>query len=120
MKRFYSKPQFNVTEFVPTEAISVCTDEISKSYANQTINCIINGSETIFYDDCTNSAKNGQLVTYDGTTYYVWYNGTVSGKPTTEQQTKLDAILTLAGVNGEPGWHAGPATSTIITTHNHS
>lgn len=120
MKRVYEKPQLSITEFVPDMAISVCYDEVSTEYKDQTIECIINGSETIFDSDCQKSVSNGQLVTYDGTTYYVWYNGTVSGRPTTEQQTKLDAILTLAGVKGQSGWHAGPATSTIITTHNHS
>lgn len=115
----YVKPDVFVTEFALNEAVAVCTDITETKYNNQTIYCVINGSETIFYNGCTNSATKGDLVTYKGTLYYLWYNGEVSGEPTNEQKQLIQGIQGAAGVSG-PGWHAGPATAEIITTHNMS
>lgn len=115
----YVKPDVFVTEFALNEAVAVCTDITETKYNNQTIYCVINGSETIFYNGCTNSATDGKLVTYNGTLYYLWYNGSVGGKPSTDGEALIKAIQKEAGVSGS-GWHAGPATAEIITTHNMS
>lgn len=121
MKKEYRKPNIIITKFQLNHTIASCAYTSETTYKEQTINCVINGAETIFYDNgCKNTASNGKLVTYDDTLYYVWYNGKVATKPDADQQTLIDAILSLAGVKGQPGWHAGPATAEIISIHNMS
>ena len=115
----YVKPDVFVTEFAVNEAVAACTDTTEKEFEEQKIICVINGEEVIFYNGCTNSATKGDLATYRGTLYYLWYNGEVSGEPTNEQKQLIQGIQGAAGVSG-PGWHAGPATAEIITTHNMS
>ena len=115
----YVKPDVFVTEFAVNEAVAACTDTTEKEFEEQKIICVINGEEVIFYNGCTNSATKGDLVTYKGTLYYLWYNGSVGGKPSTDGEALIKAIQKEAGVSGS-GWHAGPATAEIITTHNMS
>ena len=115
----YVKPDVFVTEFALNEAVAACTDTTEKEFEEQKIICVINGEEVIFYNGCTNSATDGKLVTYNGTLYYLWYNGSVGGKPSTDGEALIKAIQKEAGVSGS-GWHAGPATAEIITTHNMS
>lgn len=117
----YVKPELDVTVFTLNQAITACETTTSEKWDNQTVYCVVNGSETVFYDGCENSASNGRLVTidgnssYEGGVYYVWYTGTSQGRPDEAQQE----ILAQCGISG-PGWHAGPASSTIISIHNMS
>ncbi len=118
----YVKPELNVTVFELNQAIAACETTTESKWNNQTVYCVVNGSETIFYDGCANDANNGRLVTiagnaqYPGGIYYVWKTGSASGNPPTPSQQE---ILNQCGISG-PGWHAGPATPEIITVHNMS
>ncbi len=115
MKKVYSKPDFDVVEFAVSEAIATCETETSTVYPEQTIQCIVAETDTVFYSGCSSSASQGKLVNYNNTLYYVWYNGHVSKQPTSDQQ----ALLSALGITS-PGWHAGPATSEVISIVNAS
>lgn len=124
----YVRPDVFVTEFQANEAVALCETTTQTNWPSQTITCVVDGDTQIFYDGCTESASNGILVYMDDPTYvtegwyYVWYNGNVGTQPSATEQKMIDEVLSAPSVNkkGTPGWHAGLASNTIISIHNHS
>lgn len=122
----YMKPDMLVTEFTPNEAISLCETTTSNEWNNQTIDCVINGNETIFYDGCDTKAADGMLKWVDANSeydvtagYYYCWSASTTGKPDDDEQAKIDYLMGLFGKSG-PGWHVGPATPDVIKVHNMS
>ena len=128
----YSKPDFYVTEFAADRAFAstTCTKDFSSSittYPAQTVTCIIDGSETIFTSGtagCTTviSENYSYFTTYDGTNYFVWYDGNVnsSGKDSVEGWDALiKAILGTLGID-DPGWHAATYSFTVTDYYTNS
>ena len=134
MKKEYVKPVMMAEEFYPSEAVTACDPTQVKEYEEQTIECIINGTEKIFYTNCANNAQSGKIVnienpleggtcdnnshqphSYQTGEYYIWYNrsGGSGNPPCNIQDTAIKAIQNLAEIKNEPGWHAGPVTSEI-------
>lgn len=128
----YSKPDFYVTEFAADRAFAStsCTKDFSSSittYPAQTVTCIIDGSETIFTSGtagCTTviSENYSYFTTYDGTNYFVWYDGNVnsSGKDSVEGwDTLIKAILGTLGID-DSGWHAATYSFTVTDYYTNS
>lgn len=112
----YVKPDVFVTEFQLNSAVTACTPT-SFDPEPQNITCSIKAGEAhgVFYNSCdTNASTNGRLVEYDGRTYFIWYDGTHTGKPSDEGQK----LITALGV--QAGEHAGIANAEIISIVNHS
>lgn len=124
----YTKPEFLVTEFTPNEAISLCQDTTDIEWNNQTVQCVVNGTEAIFYSGCQNQVSDGSIkyleaysgdgFTIDEGYYYCW-SASTTAKPDATQQKKIDYLMGQFGVS-DGGWHVGPATAEIITVHNMS
>lgn len=123
----YMKPDMLVTEFTPNEAVAACDYVYTEEFPAQTVVCIVEGEETIFAsgnNNCDAKITGGDLIWYDSPYesqgyasgyYYVWYTGTASAQPSdTEQKILGDLGITSMG------YHAGLATSEIISSHNHS
>ena len=142
--RSYVKPVMQVERFVAKNAVaSGCYEATNTTFPAQTVNCIINGNESIF-----NKSQSGSTCQYDATTsgtlayyeggtytynrktytldagyYFVWKNGSVSGQPSGEATAKLSAIESALGVTsaiGKSGWHAGTVTYEQYTAMNHT
>lgn len=117
----YKKPEMTEVEFKANESIAACEVTESSDYKQQTVNCYIDGSETVFTSgNCTKDTSSGYLVDYDDQTYFVWYNGSSNAKPSAQQTKLLDTLVKKTGNRSGAGWHAGIATKTLISTLNNS
>ena len=120
----------NVTRFTADRAFASvgCTRTSlgsSNVYSAQTVNCVINGEESIFTSSTSgcesevslSGGTNYYFTTYNNVDYFVWYDGNVASQPTTDQQTLIDAILSSCGLStggaSNAGWHAGTYTFTV-------
>ncbi|MCR4842912.1 MAG: hypothetical protein K5840_06600 [Eubacterium sp.] len=115
----YKKPEMTSVEFKANESVAACsmTEESVESYEKQTVNCYIDGSDTVFGDDnCGSDAvSKGYLVDYKGTTYFVWYNGQQGSRPSDSQTQLLNYLVRQTGNKTGMGWHAGTVTKTITS-----
>ncbi len=121
--REYKKPVMKVERFTPNNAVAACGVTDTTTYDQQLITCIIDGSEYVFYSGCANNVTSGYLTSYNGNTYFLWYDGKVGTKPDDDDVATLEAIKSAAGATsaiGQSGWHAGIATGTISSIWNSS
>ncbi len=118
----YKKPEMTSVEFKANESVAACEVTTTSDYEEQTVSCYIDGSETVFTSgNCgKDAATSGYLVDYGGTTYFVWYNGQRSGRPTAKQTELLNTLVKKTGNTTGSGWHAGVATATLISALNNS
>ncbi len=115
----YQKPEMKSVEFKANESVAACEMSSNVTYDEQTVNCMFDGSDTIFGDNCKgNATTKGYLVDYNDKTYFVWYNGKIGARPT--DTSLLDTLVGMTGNKSGAGWHAGVATSTIISALNNS
>ncbi len=126
-KKRYVKPGFLMMQFNLSDNIAAtgCTSSSSSTttYESQLIQCIIDGEEYVFYSGCSNNVTSGYIGNYNGTTYFLWYDGKVGTKPDDDDVATLEAIKSALGATsalGQSGWHAGPTTATITTIFNSS
>lgn len=131
-ERKYTAPGLYVTRYAADRAFAStsCTRDFSSSittYPAQTVTCIIDGSETIFTSGtsgCTTviTADYSYFTTYDGTNYFVWYDGNVnsSGHDSVEGwDTLIKEILGTLGID-DSGWHAATYSFTVTDYYTNS
>ena len=108
--RAYTKPIMRLERFTAKNAVATgCYEEEHVTIPQQTVNCIINGSETTFTQGTCGSVGLGATGIYDGQYIYVWYNGSIQGRPSAEQTAILSAMGAAVGwnISGQSGYHAG-------------
>ena len=134
MKRVYRKPLMDVERFHAANAVAACTREAIGSvttYPKQTVDCLINGSETVFSDAKGCGTNNVALVEYGGKLYIVWKGDLKQGTSSTTTQNLMKNVLqtasnagSISGYTGELygssrgsswAWHVGLASSASET-----
>ena len=125
-ERKYTVPECSVTRFTAerTFASTSCQTDVSGSYTSSyTVNCVANGSETIFTDStygCTmivntsSSSTTWYFTEYNGIKYFCWYDSSVTGAP-----SNTDILEAIFG-SDYMGWHAGTYSENFVNLFTNS
>ena len=120
--RRYSRPVMQVEKFSAKNAVATgCSEQSYVNIPEQTVNCIIEGSETTFVSGSCSKVGAGVTGTYNNQYIYVWYNGSISGQPSADQTATLSAMEQAVGWSsavGKSGYHAGYISSEIYKKMN--
>lgn len=120
----YQKPLIEIETFMPNVAVATsCHSTIegtTTTYPAQTVNCVIEGQETIFQSGTSgcksvvslSTTGSYDFITYNNQLYFCW-KGSPTSNPDSEKTDLLDKIMQQGGYESGRGWHAGPATTVL-------
>ena len=124
--REYKKPEMMIERFQTTDAVAACTREAIGTetyYPEQTVSCLINGSETVF-NSTSSCSVNASGVVYNGTLYICWKGDLKAGQSSSQTQTLMKNILAeWLGISASQvqlygnnwAYHVAPASSASHT-----
>lgn len=122
----YNKPEFFVTEFTPNSSIAICPEESFTADSMVTVNCVISGTHSIFYDLCEEASEGAD---YDDLTIvndFYTYTGQGNNKTYTQndyliwgkENASMDAGEYWATDN--PTWAGGSENTAVRNSADES